>query len=91
MKANPNMIKMWSERTKCFMCKHKFDKPVILPVEKPERGKFQPNFNIEYIWHLSDTHGIPDDISRRWIIASIYGLERTLTGAKELGGVLNEN
>ena len=90
MKANPEIIQKWATQTKCLMCKHKFDKSAILPVDKPERGKFQPNFNIEYIWHLSDTHGIPDDISRQWITATVYGDEFTLFGSREIGNIFRE-
>ena len=36
--ANPEMIKLLANRNKCWMCKHKFEKPVILPVEKASAG-----------------------------------------------------
>lgn len=78
MKANPAMIKMWSERTKCWMCKHRFDKPVLLPTEHPEHGKLQPNYNVEVLFHLQDTHGIPHDAVPRMILNSIYGIENTM-------------
>lgn len=81
--ANPEMIKKWATRNKCWMCKHRFDKPVLLPVENPERGKFQPNFNAEILFHVFDTHGIPDDIVREWIIGSIYGMELTEFGVRK--------
>lgn len=83
-KAKPEVLQMWAKRDKCFMCKHKFEKPFILPVEKPTRSKFQPNFNVEAVFHLSDTHGIPDDVSRRWIVGTIYGLELHDFGARGL-------
>lgn len=78
LKANPDVIKMWSERTKCWMCKHRFEKPVILPVEKVEHGKLRPNFNVEVLWHLQDTHGIPPEGVIKMIINSIYGIENTM-------------
>lgn len=83
-KANPEVIMMWSKRTKCWMCKHRFDKPVILPVDKPERDKFQPNINADVLWHMSDTHGLPPDIVREWIIGSVYGMIITEFGVREL-------
>ncbi len=76
--ANPVMIKMFAERTKCWMCKHKFSKPVILPVENPHRGKFQPNINGEVLFHIEDTHGVPHDAVTRMVINSVYGIENTL-------------
>lgn len=81
-KARPAILKMWSERSKCWMCKHKFAQPVTLSVEKPERGKFQPNINSEVLWHLYDTHGLPPEIVGEWIIASVYGMEKTEMGVK---------
>ena len=78
LRANPYMIKMWSERTKCWQCKHKFKQPVILPVKKPERGKLQPNHNPEVLFHLQDTHGIPQEAITRMIFNSIYGIENTM-------------
>lgn len=82
MKAKPEMIKMWSERNKCWMCKHKFSKPVILPVDKPTKGKFQPHYNAEVMWHMYDTHGLPPEIVTEWIFGSIYGLKLTEMGAR---------
>lgn len=82
LKARPEMIQMWSTRDKCWMCKHKFNKPVILPVDKPVRGKLQPNYNVEVFFHLYDTHGIPNDTARDWVFGSIYGLELTEVGIK---------
>lgn len=82
MQAQPEMIQMFATRTKCHMCRHKFEKPYILPVEKIEAGKFQPNFNAEVSLHLQDTHGIPYKIFYNWIVGAIYGQELTLTGNK---------
>lgn len=72
------MIRVWSERTKCWMCKHRFEKPVLLPVKKPERGKYEPNYNGEVLFHLEDTHGIPHDAVIRMVFNSIYGIENTM-------------
>lgn len=76
--ANPSMIKMWSERTKCWMCKHRFDEPVILAVDKPERGKFQPHYNAKVAFHMQDTHGIPHEAVCKMILNSIYSIENTM-------------
>lgn len=81
-KANPNMIKMWSERTKCWMCRHRFTEPVVLPVKQPQRGKFQPNISAEVLFHMSDTHGLPPETVRQWIIGSVYSMELSLFGIK---------
>ena len=81
VKANPDIIKMWAQRDRCWMCKHRFKKPVILPVHKPECGKLQPHYNAEIFWHLWDTHGIPDEIAIGWVFGSVYGLELTEVGA----------
>lgn len=89
LKANPELLKMWATRDKCWMCKHKFAKPVILPVEKIEHGKFQPNYNVDVLFHMHDTHGIPREAVPRMIFNSIYGIDNTLqsvygaTGAME--------
>lgn len=85
MIANPDMIELFAKRDRCWMCKHKFERPVILPVDKPERGKFQPNINTEVLWHLKDTHGQVPEVVRSWILGSVYGQELTLTGAKGFG------
>jgi len=90
MKANQKMIELWAKRNKCFMCKKIFESPFILPVVKQVRDKFQPNFNTEAILHLYDTHGIPDNISRKWIIGSIYGKELNLFGAYGLERLYDE-
>lgn len=82
VKANPNILKMWTERTKCWMCKYKFDQPVILPVEKIVKGKLQPNINVKVLFHLYDTHGLPPDIVRSWIIGSVYEQKLHLMGAE---------
>lgn len=89
-KANPAMITKLASRSKCFMCKHKFDKPFILPVEKIRRGAFQPNFNAEMIFHLQDTHGIPNAISKKWLIGAVYSMELTDFGAKGLEELYDE-
>lgn len=78
LQADPAMIKMWSERTKCWMCKHKFDKPVLLPVEKPTRDKLQPNINVQVAVHMMETHGMPTkDYPHNYVFNSIYGIENT--------------
>lgn len=87
MTANPDMITVWATRNKCWMCKHRFTEPVILPVKSPKPGKFQPNFNVNVLFHLFDTHGIPNDIVRDWITGSIYGQELTEFGVREKAGL----
>ena len=87
MIADPKVIKEFATRTKCLMCKHKFDKPVILPVDSPVHGKFQPNFNVDVAWHIQDTHGIDHATFRHWIVASIYGDELTEFGSRKLGNI----
>lgn len=82
MIANPEVIELLSKRDKCWSCRHKFSKSVILPVDKPQRGKYQPNYNPEFFYHLYETHGIPDDIARDWIFGLTYGLELTEMGVR---------
>ena len=82
MKANPQIIQMFANRTKCHMCKHKFEKPYILPVEKIESGAFKPNFNVEVSYHLQDTHGIPYKTFYNWIAGAVYEQELTLFSNK---------
>lgn len=84
MIANPEVIELFATRNKCWMCKHRFEKPVLLPVEKPERDKFQPNVNMEILFHLSDTHGLPPETVREWIIGKVYGMEINEMGIKGL-------
>lgn len=73
--ARPEVLMLWSSRTKCVQCKHRFDKPFILPVAQPVAGKFQPNFNTDVLFHMQDTHGIPADVFAEWLTGSIYGQE----------------
>lgn len=82
MTANPAVIQMFSARTKCWQCKHRFARPVLLPVKEPKRGKFQPNINSEVLWHVQETHGIDPGITYEWVVGTIYGQELTLFGVK---------
>lgn len=81
-KAQPAVIQMLAIRNKCWMCKHKFKAPVLLPVKTPEWDKLQPNINTEVLFHLSDTHGQDPATVRGWIIGLVYGLELTEVGIK---------
>lgn len=83
--ANPDMIKIWVNRTKCWQCKHKFDEPVLLPVKNPERGKLQPNINAKVLYHMKDTHGVPVEGICTMIFNTIYGIENTMQSA--FGGI----
>jgi hypothetical protein len=76
--ADPNVIKLWSTRTKCWMCKHRFSKPLLLPVQLPQRGVLQPHFNVEILFHVNDTHGIPPEAVVKMVSNSVYGIENTL-------------
>lgn len=69
-----------AERTKCWMCKRAFDRPVLLPVETDDRGQFRPNVNPTVLFHLSDTHGVPADTVYEWIVGSVYGWKLDLFG-----------
>jgi hypothetical protein len=80
--ANSAVLQFWTVRDKCWMCKHRFEKHVLLPVVKKERGAFQPNINIEVLFHLADTHGLPADTVREWIIGSVYNMEINEIGIK---------
>lgn len=82
LKANSKMIDMWAKRDKCWMCKHRFGKPVILPTDKPVRGKLQPHYNASVLFHLYDTHGMDPEVVTEWIFGSVYGLELTEVGVK---------
>jgi len=83
LRANPEVINMWATCTKCWMCRHRFGKPVILPVEKPGQGKLQPNYNAEVLVHLYDTHAINPETVVDWVFGSIYGLELSEVGFKK--------
>lgn len=78
LKANREMIEIFATRTKCWMCKHKFEKPLILPVKTPEHGKYQPNYNFEVLFHLQGTHGIPKEAVIRMVSNSIYDVKNTM-------------
>jgi hypothetical protein len=82
MKANPKLLHQLTTRTKCVACKHKLDKPYILPVEKVVPGKFQPNFNTAALFHMKDTHGIAPEIFTDWLAGAIYDQELTIVGNK---------
>jgi hypothetical protein len=80
LKANPDVLKAWSERTKCWMCKHKFNQPAVLPVKRLQRGASQPNINVGWAVHMMDTHGMPTrDYVHNYIFNSIYGIENTMS------------
>lgn len=79
-RANSEVIQMWATRTKCWQCRHKFEKPVVLPVEKPTGGKFQPNINPEVLLHVQETHGIDHKTVRKWVIGSVYGMKLNEVG-----------
>lgn len=82
--AKPEILTMLTTRTKCFSCKHRFDKPYILPVDNPKPDRFQPNINVETLVHHKETHGIPPDIQIKWIIGMVYGLGLHEFGARGL-------
>ncbi len=82
MKANPVIIKLFAERKKCWMCKHQFEQPVLLPVKSPERNKFQPNINTKALFHLKDTHGLPPEIVAGWIKGACYNQKLVMNGAE---------
>lgn len=71
--ANRENIVFWANRDKCMQCKHLFDNPYLLPVTNPQHGSLQPNFNVDAIYHMQETHGIPESTYREWITGSIYG------------------
>lgn len=80
--ANPHLLTMWTQRTKCWMCKHRFQETVLLPVDTPKHNVFQPHISAEVLFHLSDTHGLPPETVREWIIGSVYGWELNEVGIK---------
>lgn len=80
-KADPNMIKYFAENKKCFMCKHRFDEPWIKPAKNTSK-KLNPNFNVHALIHMQQTHGIPENYVRDWIVQSVYGWKKT----GQLGG-----
>lgn len=60
------------------MCKHRFDKPVLLPVSKPTPGRLNPNVNVDVAIHMIDTHGMPTrDYVHNYVFNSIYGIPHT--------------
>ena len=74
MIANPEIIQHFSNKKRCWSCKHKFAEPVLLP------GKM--NINPKALFHLYDTHGQDPEVVRQWIIGAVYGMELTEMGAK---------
>lgn len=71
VKANPAVIKVWAERTKCAMCKHRKEEGHILP-----EGKYYPSPS--WLFHYEDTHGFPHDMLHKYIWNSVYGLPNEL-------------
>lgn len=67
VQAKPEVISMWANLTKCWMCKHRKDEGHILP-----KGEFWPSPN--WMNHYEDTHGLPHDLVIDWIKKSAYGL-----------------
>lgn len=56
----PN-FKYFAMRTKCWMCKEKFDKPIYYASGGP-RTFSKGKWNIPWLIHINQTHGIPPDI-----------------------------
>jgi len=44
----------------------------MLPVEVVRHGKLQPNFNPAWLFHYTDTHGLPVDLVAVWITSTVY-------------------
>lgn len=80
----------WNERTQCWMCKHRFDAPYVLPVENPEPGRFQPRFNGDALFHMQDTHGLTPDLVTSMIVNSIYELPLTIAAVCDTAALLND-
>jgi hypothetical protein len=72
-KANPNTILMWTNRTRCAMCKHKESEGHVL-----EGKQFTPSSR--WLFHYYDTHGLDPEMVSRWIFDSVYGLLREKWG-----------
>ena len=83
MTASHDRILYWANRTKCGLCRKRFDAGFLLPVEKIEHNVLHPNFNMDIVFHWYDTHGIWPDILMDWLIGSVYNMELTLMGFKK--------
>jgi hypothetical protein len=81
--VDTNVLRKWSNRDKCWMCKHRFEITVLLPVDKIQPGRLQPNISTEVLFHMKDTHGLPPRIVTVWLIGAIYNMELTLFGIRQ--------
>lgn len=97
--ADPLILEMWTKRDRCWMCKHRFDKPILLPVTTPSGGALNPNINVLASIHMMETHGMPTkDYVHNYVFNSIYGIKNTfenIYGNKRIfnfdtGGVLDD-
>lgn len=64
----PKRLFFFRNRKKCIDCKHRENEPYILPSE--EKGTI--NFSVKWVLHHQETHGIPNDLFRSWLVKSLY-------------------
>lgn len=75
-KANPVAIVQLADRKRCAMCKHREDEGHLLP----NKGSIWPS--PAWMLHYQDTHGLPHQVVREWIIGLVYGMPINEGGLK---------
>lgn len=67
----------FATRAKCLMCKRRFAAPFLIPAGCDEEGCLA--INPDLLFHMRDTHGLPEDVYRGWLIDAVNGLDLDTT------------
>jgi hypothetical protein len=60
-----------ANRTRCFQCKKQFDAAILIPAGCGEHNCVA--INPSFLWHMYETHGIPEYLYREWLIRFLAG------------------
>jgi hypothetical protein len=71
MEVDQAVMVYFANRDRCVQCKTKFDKPILMPAGCKEDNCLA--INPEFLWHMRDTHGLPEDMYREWLLNAIHG------------------
>ena len=54
------------ERYRCLQCKHRLEQPILMPAGCGDEGCMA--INPAFLFHMHDTHGIPEEMYREWLL-----------------------
>lgn len=58
-----------AERHRCPQCKHRLEQPILMPAGCGEKNCLA--INPAFLFHMRDTHGIPENMYREWLLDSL--------------------